>query len=169
MGAIFFALCLLAFTSVTSVDLVQAESGAAGREMQRKYYSPVAYAATKLVLDGLLLRALPALLFTLPFYFLMGLSATALQFFVFLLVLIAFSATVGALALGFASALNSPGKTILVMNLVLLLGVLFGGFLANKGSIPVWLRWISWLSVFRWVKQTLTARLFTACTVVVGR
>lgn len=69
--------------------------------------------------------------------------------FVFLLVLIAFSATVGALALGFASALDSPGKTILVMNLVLLLGVLFGGFLANKGSIPAWLRWISWLSVFR--------------------
>lgn len=32
---------------------------------------------------------------------------------------------------------------------VLLLGVLFGGFLANKGSIPVWLRWISYLSVFR--------------------
>jgi hypothetical protein len=73
---------------------------------------------------------------------------------VFLLVLIAFSSTVGALALGFASSLDSPGKTILVMNLVLLLGVLFGGFLANKGSIPVWLRWISWLSVFRWVLRS---------------
>lgn len=67
------------------------------------------------------------------------------------MVLIAFSSTVGALALGCASSLDSPGKTILVMNLVLLLGVLFGGFLANKGSIPVWLRWVSWLSVFRWV------------------
>lgn len=76
-------------------------------------------------------------------------SPARLQVIVFLLVLIAFSSTVGALALGFASALDSPGKTILVMNLVLLLGVLFGGFLANKGSIPVWLRWISWLSVFR--------------------
>lgn len=118
MGAIFFALCLLAFTSVTGIDLVQAERAAAGREMQRKYYSPFAYAVTKLVLDGLLLRALPAVLFALPFYFLMGLNPAALQFFVFLLVLIGFSAAVGALALGFASALDSPGKTILVMNLV---------------------------------------------------
>jgi hypothetical protein len=79
VGAIFFALCLLAFTSVTSVDLVQAEAGAAGREMQRRYYCPSAYAVTKLVLDGLLLRALPALLFALPFYFLMGLNPAALQ------------------------------------------------------------------------------------------
>lgn len=77
--------------------------------------------------------------------------SVCLQVLVFLLVLIAFSSTVGALGLGFASSLSSPGKTILVMNLVLLLGVLFGGFLANKDSIPVWLRWISWLSVFRWV------------------
>lgn len=69
----------------------------------------------------------------------------------FLLVLIGFSATVGALSLGFASGLSSAGKTGLVMNLVLLLGVLFAGFLANKGSIPAWLRWISWLSVFRCV------------------
>lgn len=31
------------------------------------------------VLDGLLLRALPALLFGLPFYFLMGLNTAAMQ------------------------------------------------------------------------------------------
>eukprot|EP00878_Enallax_costatus_P007470 GHUV01007823.1.p1 GENE.GHUV01007823.1~~GHUV01007823.1.p1 ORF type:complete len:559 (+),score=173.47 GHUV01007823.1:992-2668(+) len=155
VGAIFFALCLLAFTSVTGIDLVQAERAAAAREMQRKYYSPFAYAVTKLVLDGLLLRALPALLFALPFYFLMGLNPAPMQFFVFLLVLIGFSAAVGALALGFASSLDSPGKTILVMNLVLLLGVLFGGFLANKGSIPVWLRWISYLSIFRYSWEAL--------------
>lgn len=29
--------------------LLQAESSAAGREMQRRYYSPLAYALTKLV------------------------------------------------------------------------------------------------------------------------
>uniref|UniRef100_A0A383V3X3 ABC transporter domain-containing protein n=1 Tax=Tetradesmus obliquus TaxID=3088 RepID=A0A383V3X3_TETOB len=155
VGAIFFALCLLAFTSVTSVDLIQTESAAAGREMQRRYYHPAAYAATKLVLDGLLLRALPALLFALPFYFLMGLNPAALQFCTFLLVLIGFSAAVGALALGLAAGLNTPGKTLLAMNLVLLLGVLFGGFLANKGSIPVWLRWVSWLSVFRYSWEAL--------------
>lgn len=38
---------------------------------------------------------------------------------------------------------------VLAMNLVLLVGVLFAGFLANKESIPLPLRWITYLSVFR--------------------
>lgn len=118
VGALFFALCLLAFTSVTAVDLVQAEAGPAGREMSAKYYTPAAYAATKLVLDGLLLRALPAVLFGLPFYFLMGLSPEPRAVVTFLFVIVTFSAAVGAAALAAAAALDSPGKTILVMNMV---------------------------------------------------
>ena len=157
----FFALCLLAFTSVTSVDLVQAERGVAAREMTRRYYSPWAYAASKLVLDGLLLRALPALLFALPFYFLMGLRAGAAHFFTFLFVFVAFNAAVGALALGLAAALGSPGKTVLVMNLVLLVGVLFAGFLANKESIPPVLRWLTWLSVFRYAWEAMVINELT--------
>jgi hypothetical protein len=39
-------------------------------------------------------------------------SSSAVQFFTFLLVLIGFSTAVGALALGFASGLDSPGKTL---------------------------------------------------------
>lgn len=119
------------------------------REMRRQYYSPLTYSLTKLVLDGVLLRALPALLFALPFYFLMGLSPGAGPFLTFALVFVAFNATVGALALSLAAALDSPGKTVLAMNLVLLVGVLFAGFLANKESIPKPLSWITYLSVFR--------------------
>ena len=157
----FFALCLLGFTSVTSVDLVQAERGVAAREMTRRYYAPWAYAASKLVLDGLLLRALPAVLFALPFYYLMGLRAGAAHFFTFLFVFVAFNAAVGALALGLAAALGSPGKTVLVMNLVLLVGVLFAGFLANKASIPPVLRWLTWLSVFRYAWEAMVINELT--------
>ncbi len=103
---------------MTSIDLVQSEQHVAARELARGYYSPAAYVLTKLVLDGVLLRALPALLFVLPFYFLMGLQANAAAFFTFLFVVVAFNAAVGALALGFATLLSSAGKTILVMNMV---------------------------------------------------
>lgn len=80
--------------------------------MRRNYYSPLTYAATKLVLDGVLLRALPALLFAVPFYYLMGLAPGGGPFAAFALVFIAFNATVGALALSLAAALDSPGKTV---------------------------------------------------------
>jgi hypothetical protein len=121
------------------------------REISRGYYSPFSYTASKLVLDGLVLRTLPALLFTLPFYWLMGLQPSAACFFTFLLTFAAFNCTVGALALAASSLLSSAGKTILAMNVVLLLGVLFGGFLANKEVMPAALRWITYLSAFRWV------------------
>lgn len=155
LGAIFFGLALMAFTSVTSIDLVQSERHAAAREMRRSYYSPLVYSVTKLVLDGVLLRALPALLFAVPFYFLMGLSPGGAPFMTFALIFITFNATVGALALALAAALDSPGKTVLAMNLVLLVGVLFAGFLANKESIPLPLRWITYLSVFRYAWEAM--------------
>jgi hypothetical protein len=80
--------------------------------MRRSYYSPLTYSLTKLVLDGVLLRALPAVLFAVPFYFLMGLSNAPGAFMTFALVFVAFNATVGALALALAAALDSPGKTV---------------------------------------------------------
>jgi len=155
VGAMFFSLCLLAFTSVTTVDLVQAERAAAAREVQRGYYPSGLYCLSKLLVDGLCLRALPALLFCVPFYFLMGLVPLPAQFFTFALVVVAFSCAVGALALALAALLDSPGKAALLMNMVLLVGVLFAGFLANKNAIPAALRWITYLSVFRYAWEAL--------------
>jgi hypothetical protein len=135
----------------TNITKTKKTQNTSAREMRRAYYSPLAYAATKLALDGVLLRALPAVLFALPFYGLMGLSSAPGALATFVFSFVAFNAAVGALALALAAALDSPGKTVLAMNLVLLVGVLFAGFLANKESIPAPLRWITYLSVFRCV------------------
>jgi ABC-type multidrug transport system ATPase subunit len=155
VGAMFFALCLLAFTSVTTVDLLQQERQAVQREVQRRYYSSGIYCLAKLLVDGLVLRALPALLFSCPFFFLMGLVPLASNFFTFLFVVVAFSCAVGALAMAFAALTDSPGKAAMLTNVVLLFGVLFAGFLANKSAIPPVLRWITYLSVFRYAWEAL--------------
>jgi ABC-type multidrug transport system ATPase subunit len=168
VGAMFFALCLLAFTSVTTVDLVQAERAAASREVQRRYYSSGLYCLAKLLVDGLCLRALPSVLFCVPFYFLMGLVPLPAQFFTFTLVVVAFSCAVGALALALAALLDSPGKAALLMNMVLLVGVLFAGFLANKDAIPAALRWITYLSVFRYAWEALVINEMKALYLVFG-
>jgi hypothetical protein len=68
------------------------------REISRGLYSPLSYTASKLVLDGLVLRALPALLFTVPFYLLMGLQPAPARFFTFLFAFSAFNCTVGGAA-----------------------------------------------------------------------
>ncbi len=56
--------------------------------------SAFSYTLTKLLLDGLLLRALPAVLYTLIFYWVMGLRPSAAAFFTFLWVFVSFNCLV---------------------------------------------------------------------------
>jgi hypothetical protein len=72
MGAIFFSLALFGFTSLSSIDGLMLERQVVRREVAALYYRPWAYLATRLLLDGLLLRALPAAAFTALMYPLVG-------------------------------------------------------------------------------------------------
>ena len=57
-----------------------------------------------------------------------------------------------AVTVGFGTA----GRASLVMNLVLLLSLLFAGFLVNVNSITPTLRWVASLSVFRYAFEAMT-------------
>lgn len=92
----------------------------------------------QVMLDSLLLRVLPAALFGLPFYYLMGLADEPERVAVFFAVLTTFSATAGALSMAASVGCPTAGTANLVMTLLLLTSLVFGGFLAN---LEVWARW----------------------------
>ena len=102
------------------------------------------------MLDSLLLRVLPAVLFSFPFYFLMGLSTEPPRIAVWFAVLSTFSATAGALSLAVSIGCRTAGTANLVMTMVLLISLVFGGFLANLEDMPPWVSWISYGSIFRY-------------------
>jgi hypothetical protein len=52
MGGTFFALAFLAFTSLTTVDLLLNERQVVMREVRGGYYSPISYLISKLTLDA---------------------------------------------------------------------------------------------------------------------
>jgi ABC-type multidrug transport system ATPase subunit len=68
LGSMFFALALFGWTSVSVVDGLVLERELVEREVAGHYYGGVTYLASSLVLDGLLLRTLPALLFCALMY-----------------------------------------------------------------------------------------------------
>jgi energy-coupling factor transporter ATP-binding protein EcfA2 len=68
LGAMFFALALFGWTSVSVVDGLVLERELVEREVAGHYYSGSTYLLSSLVLDGLLLRTLPALLFSALVY-----------------------------------------------------------------------------------------------------
>ena len=79
---------------------------------------PVGCAAT---LDGLLLRVLPAVIYSIPFYPMTGFQSDPAHVALFFCVLAVFSATVGAMSMAITVGFGTAGKAALIMNLVSLI------------------------------------------------
>ncbi|GIL81943.1 hypothetical protein Vretifemale_10888 [Volvox reticuliferus] len=155
VGAIFFAVMLLTCFSSSAVDSLYPERAIVDRDLLRRSYGVLPYLLAKVVLDGLLLRALSAWAFGLPFYWLMGLRHQAAAFFTFLGAFTTLSCLSGAACVALSCIFSSPGRTVLLFNLLLLTWALFSGFLANKDSIVVWLRWIVYTSPIRFCWEAM--------------
>ncbi|GAB4823317.1 hypothetical protein N2152v2_010363 [Parachlorella kessleri] len=179
-GGLFFALAFFAFTSLTTTDLLTAERRLVVREVRGGYYHAYSYLLSKAVLDALLLRVIPVFLYSAPFYPMMGLQSGSTQVALFLMLLATFAVAVGALSLAvtvgkfaprrivqalarrvagvcfqIGSGCSTAGKASLVMNLILLISLLVGGFFVNVASIPGWIRWLHYLSLFFYAYASL--------------
>jgi len=148
MGGTFFALAFLAFTSLTTVDLLMNERTVVMREVRSRFYSPSSYLISKIALDGMLLRVIPAILYCIPFYYMAGFQTGSAYAATYLFTLTAFNCAVGAMSMCVTIACNTAGQTSFIMNFILLFSLAFTGFLVNVTSIPPVLRWIHYLSVF---------------------
>ncbi|KFM27108.1 ATP-binding cassette sub-family G member 2 [Auxenochlorella protothecoides] len=166
MGGTFFALAFLAFTSLTTVDLLINERAVVAREVRGGYYRPSAYLLSKLTLDAIFLRAIPAILYWAPFYYMAGFRGGAAYQATYLFILVTFSCAVGALSMAVTVASNTAGEASFGMNFIILFSIMFTGFLVNVSSIPAYLRWIHYLSVFFYafeamITNEMTGRTFT--------
>jgi ABC-type multidrug transport system ATPase subunit len=146
-GALFLALLFQAFIALASTDALVAERRLVAREARAGMYAPWAYLLPKAAADGILLRAIPALLFSASFYPLMGLAPGAEQVALFLMTLCGFSLTVGALALAVSAGAASAGRASLAMTLILLVSLSVGGLFPNIGEMAPWCAWLHWLSI----------------------
>jgi ABC-type multidrug transport system ATPase subunit len=147
-GCIFFTLTFFAFSSLTSIDLFIAERSVFTREIQGSYYRVGTYFFAKATLDGLLLRVLPAVLYSLIVYWSIGLRTSMSHSLVFFATLALFNLSAGSLSMVIATVSPTAGFASLATIVVLLIGLLFGGFLANADALPPWLAWMQYLSIF---------------------
>ena len=147
-GGLIFALAFFAFTSLTTVDLVFHEKTIVDREVSSGYYRRWTYVVSKLVVDGLFLRFVPILLFSAPFYPMMGLDSDPSSVALFLMTLGTFAVTVGALSLAVTFLSSTAGQASFIMNLILLVCLLNSGFFVNADDMPDWISWLRYISVF---------------------
>ena len=147
-GFIFFTLTFFAFASLTSIDLFIAERAVFTRELRGSYYRVGTYFFAKATLDGLLLRILPACLYALICYWSIGLRGGASHVMVFFATLALFNLAAGSLSMVIAVVSPTAGFAGLTTIVMLLIFLLFGGFLANAESLPPAIGWLQYLSIF---------------------
>jgi ATP-binding cassette subfamily G (WHITE) protein 2 len=121
LGSMFFALALFGWTSVSVVDGLVLERELVEREVAGHYYRGSTYLLASLVLDGLLLRTAPALLFCGLMYPMVGLLPEATRVATFMFVLATYTCTVGALTTALTALCRSASATTLAMNIILLM------------------------------------------------
>ncbi|POM76313.1 ABC Superfamily [Phytophthora palmivora] len=155
MGAFYFILTFFGFASMSSMDLFIGERPIFLRETGAMYYGTFSYFLAKTTLDSLLLRVLPASLFACIFYWIMGLQATADRFLLFLLTLVLFNVAAGSICLLVGVLSKRVGSANLAATSVLLIMLLFGGFLLNSETMPGSVSWLKHLSIFGYAFEIL--------------
>jgi len=155
LGCAFFVLAFLGFWSLTTIDLLHVERQIVARETASGYYNAYVYLLSKILLDAVLLRILPAVLLSVPLYFMMHLQRVLEKFVIFIFTVSTFNITVGLLSMAITLLSPTAGMASLIINTVLLVGLLFAGHLVNIPSMPSTVSWIHYLSPFNYGFQIL--------------
>jgi ATP-binding cassette subfamily G (WHITE) protein 2 len=145
-GVLFFLLINQAFVESYGVVFVfPLERSIVLRERTSRFYRVSAYFLAKNVAEMPRLVAL-VVLFSCITYWMVGLQPHPSSFFIFVAIILLTTHTAESLTLMASASAESPQTAAAIAPAVIVLALLFGGFFIGPDVIPVWLRWIRFIS-----------------------
>eukprot|EP00294_Goniomonas_avonlea_P018026 CAMPEP_0114550814 /NCGR_PEP_ID=MMETSP0114-20121206/6270_1 /TAXON_ID=31324 /ORGANISM="Goniomonas sp, Strain m" /LENGTH=781 /DNA_ID=CAMNT_0001735605 /DNA_START=283 /DNA_END=2628 /DNA_ORIENTATION=+ len=157
LGAMFFILAVLGFSSISAVHSLAQHNVTFLRERGAHVYHPVAYYCAKMITDLVPLRVVPTIFISLLSYFMLGLQREALRFFRFLITLVLTSVACSSMTFAVTFLTRSPGLGTLVCSMLLLGMLLFSGLLLNSEAMHPFWQALSYLSFFHYGLEVLVA------------
>lgn len=167
-GLLFFSIVNHSFSGVFGVVFTFAsESRLVLRERIAGAYRVSAYFVTYLLVE-MPRVAVWSFLHSVVIYWLVGLRPSAHAFFVFFAIHILVELNAEAITLLFTAATRSEKLASALAPIPLVISILFGGFFIQPKAIPVWLRWIRYVTYMRWsfvalVRNEYDGRTFSRC------
>lgn len=160
-GALFMT-CL----HITLGTMTSAPDEIDGRSIHYKHYDAKFYQVFAFVFGRLLStipqRSLEIVSFGIPLYWMVGLDPTAGSFFMYLLLLIAYTTGLKMMFSILAQTLPKKANVQSVGTFFVLIFTLFGGFIVFPDSIPGFYTWLYWINPFAWALQGLASIEFTS-------
>jgi len=165
-GSLFFMIALLSFSSMSSIDTFFYERAIFVRERANGMYSTSSYFVAKTLCDVIPMRVIPPVIMCSITYFMMGLHHGIDHFFVTMSVLVIVSLVATSMALAISSVTPSLSMGNLIAIMLLLFYLLFGGFLVNKSSMPVFIGWLKWASFQSYAFEILMVNELTGLAIL---
>eukprot|EP00656_Telonema_subtile_P038498 TRINITY_DN4343_c0_g1_i6.p1 TRINITY_DN4343_c0_g1~~TRINITY_DN4343_c0_g1_i6.p1 ORF type:complete len:577 (-),score=115.34 TRINITY_DN4343_c0_g1_i6:120-1850(-) len=149
-GSLFMVLIQMTFQQMTPTIMVFAVNlPMYMKEHKEGQYSLTSLFCSKMLMDIPAIIAIP-LMFSLGFYFMLGLPANAPTYFGFVGVLAMTSCA--SSGVGYVLGIGAPNATVANMGLpmVLIPNMLLSGFMLNVDDIPVYLQPLQWLAFIKY-------------------
>ncbi|XP_041485059.1 broad substrate specificity ATP-binding cassette transporter ABCG2-like isoform X1 [Lytechinus variegatus] len=155
IGAFFFLIMQMVFGNLSAVELFIRERVIFIHESASGFYRVSVYFVAKVFCDLLPLRVIPTVLYVVITYWMIGLQPDVAKFFIYFLTLLLVTFVSSALAFAISSSVSIAGIATLLIAMCYVLMMVFGGLLVNISSLPVWLQWLQYLSIFRFGLNSL--------------
>lgn len=149
-GVMFFLIINSCFPNISAIAVFMKERRIFRHEVANGYYRVSSYFLSKVLCDLLPMRVLPLFIFSAIVYNMVGFKNEATSYLIFTLILFLSSLAAVSLCLLVSSSVQLIAVANLFVSVPFVFMMLFSGFLIRLQDVPVWLRWIKWLSIFRY-------------------
>ncbi|KAL3581930.1 hypothetical protein D5086_016262 [Populus alba] len=161
MGALFYALIILLVDGIPELLMTVSRLAVFNKQRELCFYPAWAYAIPAAILK-VPLSFLEAFVWTTLTYYVIGYSPEVSRFFRQFLLFFLVHLTSTSMYRFIASIFQTVVASTLAGNLIVLIVLLFGGFLIQKPSMPAWLEWGFWFSPLTYGEIGLTVNEFLA-------
>ncbi|XP_071951994.1 broad substrate specificity ATP-binding cassette transporter ABCG2-like [Antedon mediterranea] len=156
IGVFFFMIMNVTFGNMSALEVFIYERVIFRHESASGFYRASAYFFSMVLCDLIPMRIVPTTIYCCITYWMIGLQPTATNFFIFLLDLLVTTMTGCSLVFCISATVGIYGIAVLIAAMSMIIMVVFGGLFINISSLPVWLQWLQYLSMFRFSLNTLT-------------
>lgn len=163
IGVLFFLTMNTAFSNLGSLAMFLFDRSIYIREHRNGMYRPSAYYIGK-ILQDVPLGIFVNFIFTTIAYFMVGLQPTAEKFFMFFFICTLVMLNSYTLCMFISNISKNYQVANVIAPLVLVLYLLPSGFLIKLDSIPIYWRWIKYISFFRYGFEALVLNEFDGLT-----
>lgn len=155
-GAFFFIIMNMVFGNLSAVELFIKNRAIFLHENVSGFYRVSAYYISTILCDVIPMRFLPTLAFSAVVYFMLGFINEFEKFLIFFLGLFFVSLAASAVSFFISALVRIFAVANLLIAMVYVVMMVFSGLLVNLDTVPDFLEWLKYLSIFRYSLEALS-------------